>query len=396
VKKKPPTQEELELAYDSAWAERPDGKFTFPSEGPMPVPRKGSDIEQVIEALDRPLISPELVHHWSDDHWFNSDDNLKPTFLDETKAEARKRKQKFVDPVDPLNDNIPDFLRSSAVDKEPENVQEHKAPEVATRRVTLLKDHTLEYPLLGLSIFVAGDWDVPDDEQRFARMFARSYCRGAKSPDEADLVIFGGGSDVDPQLYGEKQHDTTYCNPARDYDDGVLFDQCYRDGIAMLGICRGAQYLHVRNNGKLYQDVDEHYGPHTMWDIRSQRHLEKVSSVHHQMVMPNPKGGMEIIATTAKSKTRALKHNEYEHGNNADIEAFFYRETCCIGIQGHPEYEGYNYFTNWCLELVMELVYCNPDFDWNKGRLRMKKEVMEQRALAHLPVLSLKEELKGL
>jgi gamma-glutamyl-gamma-aminobutyrate hydrolase PuuD len=275
----------------------------------------------------------------------------------------------------PAQDNIPDFLRSSAVQKKP---KEDKLL-VKTRPVTLIKDSSLTYPTLCFKVFVQPDPAVADDEARFAKMFARAQCRRAESVHEADLIVFGGGSDVDPVLYGETRHDSTWPSPSRDKTDMDLYLMCKEHGIPMLGICRGAQFLHVMNGGKLYQDVDGHYGDHSMWDILNNKHLEKISSVHHQMVIENVRGGMEIIGTSAKSHERALNNKNYSVGSHADIEAFWYRDTCCIGIQGHPEYEGYHYFTKWTLEILEELVFANPDLEWTDGNLRMKPDLLAER-----------------
>lgn len=291
-----------------------------------------------------------------------------------------------------LNDDLPDFLKEpkmiTKTTNPPAKVEE---PSVPTRKVSIFKDHTLDYPCLCLSVFVQPDPAVSNDEARFAKMFARAGCKRAPSVLEADLVVFGGGSDVDPVLYHEKPHKTTYPSKRRDENDMALYLLCLEHGIPMLGICRGAQFLHVMNGGKLFQDVDGHYGDHSMWDINRGKHIEKVSSVHHQMVMENVKGGMEIIATAAKSNTRWINDKNCSIGTNADIEAFFYKETGCIGIQGHPEYEGYNFFTRWSLDLIEELVYNNPDFAWIDKNFRMKPELLKERdALSKAPKLKQK------
>lgn len=227
-------------------------------------------------------------------------------------------------------------------------------------------------------------------------MFARAQCRRAPSVLEADLVVFSGGSDVDPQLYGEKAHKSTYHNTKRDDQDMRLYLMCLEHGIPMFGVCRGAQFLHVMNGGKLFQDVDGHNGDHAIWDLMNKKRIEKISSVHHQMVMPNRANGMEIIATAAQSKERWANDKNCFTGDHLDIEAFFYRDTCCIGVQGHPEYEGYHYFTKWCLDLLNELVFCNPDLEWRKdGSLRMKEDCIKQREQPKQPLL-LTQEVKGL
>lgn len=246
-----------------------------------------------------------------------------------------------------------------------------------SRRVTFMKDTVLQYPELWLEVFVAGS---PYEEKQFAEMFVRSRCRKAATPEEADLVVFSGGPDVDPLLYGEKAHRSTRTDVPRDKRDIELYDLCFKLGIPMLGICRGAQFLHVMNGGKLYQDVDNHYGDHDVWDIKNKQLVRGISSVHHQLVMENPEGGMEVIAfCSGKSKTRHRNNLDFETGSNRDIEAFFYRDTCSIGIQGHPEYRGYNAFTKWSLDLLNQLVMENPDLEYREKKCRMKLELLAQR-----------------
>lgn len=245
------------------------------------------------------------------------------------------------------------------------------------RKVELLRDHTLTYPDLFFSIFVAGDWDVREDEARFARMFARAGCKRAKSPLEADLIVFGGGSDVSPYLYGEEPHASTFANEKRDEQDMDLYLLALEHGIPMLGVCRGMQFLHVMNGGKLYQDVDKHVGEHPIYDLRNRSFIDKVSSVHHQMCRPNP--DMMIIATNNYARNRWCNPKERHIGPRADIEAFYYPETVCIGVQGHPEYDGVPYFTKWVIELIEELVVMNPDIDWIDGNRRIKPDLLAMR-----------------
>lgn len=249
--------------------------------------------------------------------------------------------------------------------------------EASERRVTFMKDSVLVYPDMWLEVFVAGS---PYEERQFAEMFVRSRCRKAETPEEADLIVFSGGPDVDPLLYGEKAHQTTRTDIPRDKRDIELYDLAVKLGIPMLGICRGAQFLAVMNGGKLYQDVDNHYGDHDIWDIRHKILVRGVSSVHHQMVMDDTANGMDIIAfSSGKSKTRHRNDVDFETGSNRDIEAFWYRDTCSIGIQGHPEYSGYNGFTKWSLDLVSELVMENPDLEYRDRKCRMKRELISQR-----------------
>ena len=43
--------------------------------------------------------------------------------------------------------------------------------------------------------------------------------------EDAEVVLFTGGEDVSPSLYGCKKHPTTYCNPGRDRAEKEIFNQ---------------------------------------------------------------------------------------------------------------------------------------------------------------------------
>jgi gamma-glutamyl-gamma-aminobutyrate hydrolase PuuD len=251
-----------------------------------------------------------------------------------------------------------------------------------SRKVQLMPGGTVEYPDLWLKVYVEG----PEHETRpFAEMFVRSWCSKADTPDQADLVVFAGGEDVNPIFYDEEAHPQTSFNTKRDERDMILYADCLDKGIPMLGICRGAQFLHVMNGGKLYQHVDKHVGEHPMWDVRNKMIIEKVSSVHHQMCMRNVANGMQVLGESSVATERWKNKTDKVRGSMADVEAFFYRDTCCLGIQGHPEYRGYDQFLRWTFQQINDLIVCNPDIVLEEipdlGRMyRMKKDLIEQRA----------------
>jgi gamma-glutamyl-gamma-aminobutyrate hydrolase PuuD len=244
--------------------------------------------------------------------------------------------------------------------------------------VTILPDHHLDFPELWLEIYVHDD--DPGEQAAFARLFARAKCRRADSIEKADIVVFTGGPDVDPQLYAEKPHPTTRWDVERDNHDIDAYFQCIEAGVPMLGICRGAQFLHVMQDGKLWQHVDNHNGDHNLWLPKEKRLLECVSSVHHQMV--RHKEGMEILATNNSALNHWANDRESLIEKRSDIEAFFYRDACIIGIQGHPEYSGYNAFAQWTMQLILDYVSLNPDLKVNApkgGVMRIKPDLLEQR-----------------
>ena len=247
-----------------------------------------------------------------------------------------------------------------------------------TKRVTVMKEYTDQYPDLYHEIYFVGD---SSDKPAIAELFVKGSCQKAKSIDKADVVVFGGGSDVDPALYGEKCHQSTFFDHLRDSQDMEAYAYCLENGIPMFGICRGAQFLHVMNGGKLYQDVNNHNSSHAMYLQREKVLLKNVSSVHHQMVIPAPELGMEVLGTSSIATMRHHNDTTTSMGTMNDVEAFFYRDTCCFGVQGHPEYRGYTEFSVWTMKMLEELITMNPDVELRGGYRRIKPSVLAQREL---------------
>lgn len=244
------------------------------------------------------------------------------------------------------------------------------------RRVAIQKGEDVSFPALYLDVYIQGD----EFEQRnFAPMFARSACRKAKSIEEADLVVFTGGADVDPALYGEKPHHSTHISKSRDERDIEAFNKCIKDGIPMFGVCRGLQFIHVMLGGTLYQDVDGHNRPHDFKDARTGVTYTQMSSVHHQMVRDDGHKDRLIVATASASNRRALGDHTYAMGTHKDIEAVFYRDVCAFGTQGHPEYSGYEHYTKWCLDRISEFVLQNTDLVRINHVLRLPESYRDQR-----------------
>ena len=86
-----------------------------------------------------------------------------------------------------------------------------------------------------------------------------------------DGLLFTGGQDVDPALYGEeKQPVCGELCPARDRLEQALVLQAREQRKPVLGICRGLQLLNAALGGTLWQDLP------------SQRHGE----INHRMERP--------------------------------------------------------------------------------------------------------------
>ena len=84
-----------------------------------------------------------------------------------------------------------------------------------------------------------------------------------------DGVVIAGGGDIDPAMYGApvKHPRTEVTAPDRDAWELAVAEAAVRQGVPLLGICRGAQVLNVACGGTLHQHVpdlvghDEHSGP---------------------------------------------------------------------------------------------------------------------------------------
>jgi putative glutamine amidotransferase len=78
--------------------------------------------------------------------------------------------------------------------------------------------------------------------------------------DRIDGIIFAGGSDVDPGLYGEAPHPTTHVKPERDAAEMLLLRAALARDLPLLGICRGLQLMAVAYGGRLHQHLPEVLG----------------------------------------------------------------------------------------------------------------------------------------
>jgi anthranilate synthase component 2/putative glutamine amidotransferase len=79
-----------------------------------------------------------------------------------------------------------------------------------------------------------------------------------------DGLVFTGGSDLDPSLYGQRPHpETTGVHRHRDRAELALIREALRRDMPVLGICRGMQLLNVALGGDLHQHLgsDTHKGP---------------------------------------------------------------------------------------------------------------------------------------
>lgn len=187
----------------------------------------------------------------------------------------------------------------------------------------------------------------------------------ADSVDDADVVVFGGGADVNPDFYGEEKIPGTYF--IKDLDD--KWREHYNEALlkdkVMFGICRGAQFLHVMNGGKLYQDVDNHGGTqHVIVDLDDD-YLLRCNSMHHQMLIPNDT--IDILAVTndqIATRFQTAKEVVYAGAGEPimEIEAGYYHDTRCFFVQGHPEV-GSDEYRSWTMGKLFDFLIGFEEMD---------------------------------
>jgi len=155
-----------------------------------------------------------------------------------------------------------------------------------------------------------------------------------------DLIIFPGGEDVTPKLYGEK-NTFSGCNYARDLFELKILEEAITLNKKIIGICRGNQFINAMLGGKLNQHLFiKHKGVHEITIVKENPIIDfykdkLVTSTHHQAVL-TPGIRFEVLAV----------HKQY-----GTIEA-----TKCgnniLTMQFHPEYqdvpEFFNRIKEWC------------------------------------------------
>jgi putative glutamine amidotransferase len=160
--------------------------------------------------------------------------------------------------------------------------------------------------------------------------------------DRLDGLIFSGGPDLDPAVYGAPRHPQLGPDVDRvsdEYELALLAGAAERD-LPVLGICRGMQALNVSRGGTLVQHLPDRtelghrqaHAPfepaHTVSVARGSllQRLSgaiglEVNSYHHQAI-DRLGSGLRVCATAPDSTIEAVW----------DPAARF-----CLGVQWHPE-----------------------------------------------------------
>lgn len=201
-------------------------------------------------------------------------------------------------------------------------------------------------------------------------MFAKAGFKKASSIEDADVVVFLGGSDVSPSLYNRTKHEKTYFDEKRDASEALAYNKCLEKGKIMFGICRGAQFLHIMNGGELWQHVNNHSGTnHWIIDLEEDYKV-KANSLHHQMLIQHP--SLDVLAVCETQVATNFEIGGDSEGVTLstevkgdepleiEIEAGAYDKTNCIFVQGHPEI-GSDEYSCWSLTKLYDFVVSKED-----------------------------------
>jgi putative glutamine amidotransferase len=132
-------------------------------------------------------------------------------------------------------------------------------------------------PLIGITTYAEqarwGVWDSP--AALIPLVYVRAVEKAGGRPllvppseeaieetlDALDGLVFSGGSDVDPELYGAEAHpETNGVHPERDRAEIALLRAALERDMPVLAICRGSQVLNVAQGGDIVQHLPEVVG----------------------------------------------------------------------------------------------------------------------------------------
>ena len=122
--------------------------------------------------------------------------------------------------------------------------------------------------------------------------------------DAVDGLLFSGGSDLDPELYGQEAHsETNDVVPARDSAELALRRAALERDMPVLAVCRGSQVLNVALGGDLVQHLPDVVGD------EKHKHTPGVFADHDVHVLPGT-----IIQRILGDRAPVKRHHHLGYG----------------------------------------------------------------------------------
>lgn len=163
--------------------------------------------------------------------------------------------------------------------------------------------------------------------------------------DALDVVLFTGGADVNPELYGHTKHPTTHTSKLSDELCLTVYNLAREanPNIKFAGICRGSQFLCVMAGGKLVQDLGGHAVGFNHMVVDYEGNKYSVTSTHHQMQYPCDVQHKVLACVNPPMSTNPVMHINGEAVDvelPMDYEAVWYPAIKALAFQPHPEFNG--------------------------------------------------------
>ena len=158
--------------------------------------------------------------------------------------------------------------------------------------------------------------------------------------DALDGLLFSGGSDLDPALYGAEAHpETNGIRPDRDRAEIALLQAALERDMPVLAVCRGSQVFNVARGGDLVQHLPDVVGD------EKHKHTPGVFADHDVDVKTDTRLG-QLLGDRAPVKSH--HHQGYgrlgeglvesAHAEDGTIEAFEDpSRRFALGVLWHPE-----------------------------------------------------------
>lgn len=175
--------------------------------------------------------------------------------------------------------------------------------------------------------------DNAPDQAGVKEMFEDEGFIHAMAPSDADIIVFTGGPDINPVLYDEDRDGAQGIDSSLDRDCLELY--WFTKPKLRVGICRGAQFIHVMNGGKLKQHVDGLWGTvMPIVDACGDTVIDNVYFDHHQAMLEHlpleeiyySKHGVVVYTHHKGSNSLCFQaHPEYE-ANSGEYRDFFFNK----------------------------------------------------------------------
>jgi len=162
----------------------------------------------------------------------------------------------------------------------------------------------------------------------------------AETLETLDGIVFSGGADIDPSLYGAERHPETDTPQARrDAGEMALLEAALERDMPTLAICRGFQLLNIARGGDLVQHLPD--------ELRSDEH-KQVPGVFAQHPVEVKDGTRLSSMVGARSDVTSHHHQGIGRLGEGLVETAWAGDGTLegvedpslrflVGVQWHPE-----------------------------------------------------------